>query len=187
MNNTKEMRPKLLLQIVFLVAALVVLTAWATHRTQLLLNRTMERTVARMAADFSVMAEERFEQEFEALALAADLLSSADDEEEKARILARLCGEGNGVTVGVLSVEGNVIAGEYLSRWNFMSLPQASRGQNVLDYSRGQGLLFAVPVRNGNHRLHLAAPDLRDTSQRPERVHVVKDASGGPGHVARRH
>ncbi|MBQ8698731.1 MAG: hypothetical protein IJ521_07020, partial [Schwartzia sp.] len=82
--------------------ALVFVTLWAGHRTIVLLTRTLERTVARQAADLSVMAEERFGQEFQSLSLAAGLLASAPDEGETARILAALEGGGDGVSVGIL-------------------------------------------------------------------------------------
>ncbi len=137
------------LQILALVAVLVVLTVWATQRTQALLNRTLEKTVARQAADLSIIAEERFNQEFEALSFAAGLLSSAPDKAEEARILSELRGSEDGVSVGIFSVEGKAISGEYLSRRNFLSLPNSFRGQRIVDYCIGKGLLFAVPIRHG--------------------------------------
>ena len=150
MNEKKKTRFfRLALKILALVAVLVALTTWAAHRTQVLLNHTLEKTVARQAADLSVMAEERFGQEFQALSLAARLLSSAPNEAEKARILAELRGSENGVSVGILSVEGKAISGEYLSRRNFIDLPNSFRGQNVVDYCMGKGLLFVVPIRHG--------------------------------------
>ena len=75
------MRPsRLSLQIVLLVVILVALTVWAIQRTQGMLNHTLEQTVARQAADLSIMAEERFGQEFEELSFAAQLLASSPGE-----------------------------------------------------------------------------------------------------------
>ena len=139
------------MKITALAAILIILTLWAGHRTQLLLNHTLEKTVARQAADLSIMAEERFGQEFQALALAAGLLSSSLGTPEEARILAELQNPEHGTSVGILSVEGKALSGEYISRWNFLSLPHSFRGQNVVDYCQGKGLLFAVPIRNGNN------------------------------------
>ncbi|MBR1885218.1 MAG: response regulator [Schwartzia sp.] len=147
--------------------ALVFVTLWAGHRTNVLLTRTLERTVARQAADLSVMAEERFGQEFQSLSLAAGLLASAPDEGETARILAELEGGGNGVSVGILSVEGRALSGGFLSRWDFLSLPQAFRGQNLMDYCPGKGLLFAVPIRRG--------PNIRAVLYRLYRNEVLTD------------
>ena len=97
---------KLSLRIVALVVILVALTAWAMERTQVMLNHTLEQTVARQAADLSIMAEERFGQEFEALSYAAKLLAASPSEAEEAKILEELRGLGAGISVGILSVEG---------------------------------------------------------------------------------
>ena len=114
-EKTKTRSGRFVLQIMALVAVLVVLTVWATQRAQALLNRTLEKTVARQAADLSIIAEERFNQEFEALSFAAGLLSSAPNKAEEARILSELRGSEGGISVGILSVEGKAISGEYLS------------------------------------------------------------------------
>ncbi len=150
-EKTQTQSSGLILKIAALAAILIILTFWAGHRTQLMLNHTLEKTVARQAADLSVMAEERFGQEFETLTLAAGLLSSSLGTPEEARILSELRELEHGASVGILSVEGKALSGEYLSRWHFLSLPHSFRGQNVVDYCQGKGLLFAVPIRNGNN------------------------------------
>ncbi len=149
--NENTQSSSLILKITSLAAVLIILTLWAGHRTQLMMNHTLERTVERQAADLSVMAEERFGQEFETLTLAAGLLSSALGTPEEARILSELRSLEHGTSVGILSVEGNALAGEYLSRWHFLRLPHSFRGQNIVDYCQGKGLLFAVPIRNGHN------------------------------------
>ncbi len=146
-KKTRRFRP--VFKILALVAVLALITGWAATRTQVLLNRTLEKTVARQAADLSVMAEERFGQEFQTLSLAAGLLASSPGAAEETRILSELRGSGNGVSVGILSVEGKAISGQYLSRRNFLDLPNSFRGQNVVDYCMGKGLLFVVPIWHG--------------------------------------
>ena len=115
------------------------------HRTQVLLNHTLEKTVARQAADLSLLAEERFRQEFESLALAAELLAASPNKIEEERIFSGLRGSEKNVSVGILSVQGEALSGSYISRRSFLGLPHAFRGQNVVDYSSRDGLLFAVP------------------------------------------
>ena len=60
------------------------------HRTQVILNHTLEKTVARQAADLSLLAEERFRQEFESLALAAELLAASPNKIEEERIFYKV-------------------------------------------------------------------------------------------------
>ena len=121
------------------------------HRTQVLLNHTLEKTVARQAADLSLLAEERFRQEFESLALAAELLAASPNKIEEERIFSGLRGSEKNVSVGILSVQGEALSGSYISRRSFLGLPHAFRGQNVVDYSSRDGLLFAVPIRHGQN------------------------------------
>ena len=136
-----------------LVAALSVLAFWGIHRTVALLSGTLERSVARQAADMSVIAQERFDRELSELTLAANHLAMGANEAETDHMLASLRGTSGGMTVGLLSIHGDAIRGAALSRWLYWSLPRAYRGQNVVDYYSGRGLLFAVPViRNGNVR-----------------------------------
>ena len=136
-----------------LVAALSVLAFWGIQRTVALLSGTLERSVARQAADMSVIAQERFDRELSELTLAANHLAMGANEAEMDHMLASLRGTSGGMTVGLLSINGDAIRGAALSRWLYWSLPRAYRGQNVVDYYPGRGLLFAVPViRNGNVR-----------------------------------
>ena len=121
------------------------------HRTQVILNNTLEKTVARQAADLSLLAEERFRQEFESLALAAELLAASPNKIEEERIFSGLRGSEKNVSVGILSVQGEALSGSYISRRSFLGLPHAFRGQNVVDYSSRDGLLFAVPIRHGQN------------------------------------
>ena len=139
------------MQIAALLVVLLVLAAWAMHRTQVILNNTLEKTVARQAADLSLLAEERFRQEFESLALAAELLAASPNKIEEERIFSGLRGSEKNVSVGILSVQGEALSGSYISRRSFLGLPHAFRGQNVVDYSSRDGLLFAVPIRHGQN------------------------------------
>ena len=140
-----------LLQVIALIAVLSVLAVWSMHRTFVLLNDTLKRSVARQAADMSVIAQERFDRELSELTLAANHLAMGANAEDIDHMLASLRGKSGGMTVGLLSIHGDAIRGAALSRWLYWSLPRAYRGQNVVDYYPGRGLLFAVPViRNGN-------------------------------------
>ena len=150
-EKTRSSSFRFTLQIAALLVVLLVLAAWAMHRTQVLLNHTLEKTVARQAADLSLLAEERFRQEFESLALAAELLAASPNKIEEERIFSGLRGTEKNVSVGILSVQGEALSGSYISRRSFLGLPHAFRGQNVVDYSSRDGLLFAVPIRHGQN------------------------------------
>ncbi len=157
--QAKHRPSRLVIEILVLVAFLSVLTLWASTRAKDLLNGTLERSVARQAADFSVMADERFGRELGELTMAASAIGPNSDSEAARQILSALNTgidqpsgiQKENITVGLLSVGYSPIIGNSLSRWDFLSLPQAFRGQNIVDYCQGRGLLFAVPIlRDGN-------------------------------------
>ena len=154
-----------------IIVALVFFTFWAAHRTNVLLNGTLERTVARQAADMSVIAEERFGQELGELELAASAIADDPTGETARRLLVSLGAETkeeaeshraakrpgwiqgtrHDISVGIIAVDGHPLVGGSLSRWDFLNLPHAYRGQPVVDFCAGRGLLFAVPILSGGN------------------------------------
>lgn len=103
-------------QVIALVAVLSVLAVWGMHKTVALLNGTLERSVARQAADMSVIAQERFDRELSELTLAANHLAMSTNDEDTEHMLASLRGKSGGMTVGLLSIHGDSIQGAALSR-----------------------------------------------------------------------
>ena len=112
------------------------------------LNGTLEKTVARQAADVSLLAEERFARELTSLQLAASILSQAQNDAERRRVLNALHGTESGVIVGLVGPDGKPVYGAPLSEKDFPRLSQA-KGSGVTDYHEGKGLLFAVPAQEG--------------------------------------
>ncbi len=160
-------------KILVMTAVFICITFWAAHRTTVLLNGTLERTVARQAADLSVIAEERFDRELGELSLAASaipddltgetthlllvsLAAETKDEAEHRRTAEEvgwMQSARHAISVGIVAVDGSPIIGGSLSRWDFLNLPRAFRGQSIVDFCAGRGLLFAVPImRDGNVR-----------------------------------
>jgi signal transduction histidine kinase/CheY-like chemotaxis protein/HPt (histidine-containing phosphotransfer) domain-containing protein len=50
-----------------------------------------------------------------------------------------------------MRLDGTVIHGKAVSKWDFLRLPSAYGGNAVVDYCSGKGLLFAVPVMHGKN------------------------------------
>lgn len=120
-----------------------------------LLNATLEKMVARQMSDMSIVAEERFAKELAELQVAAKYLEAHPGDENEENFL-RLLQEGNSkIRVGLIRLDGAAVRGRSLSKWEFLRLPTAYRGNSVVDYCPGRGILFAVPVfKNRNvHRV----------------------------------
>ena len=113
-----------------------------------MLNSTLEKMIARQTADMSIVAEERFNQELAELKFAANYLATHKDVETEKDILEGLSKNFPGVTVGILKLNDQDISDETISKNEFMRLPMAFRGNDVVDYFAEKGLLFASPIIN---------------------------------------
>ena len=111
-----------------------------------MLNATLEQTIANQTSDMAIVAEERFHQELAQLLIASEYLSNHPKQEDWKDILSILAKENSGITVGIVYPNGAALYGESLSKFEFIRLPMAAQGNNIVDYCAGKGLLFAVPV-----------------------------------------
>ncbi|MBE8950598.1 MAG: response regulator [Quinella sp. 3Q1] len=142
---------KILLQFTFVLFVLILTGFLMKSEVNDLLNATLERMMAKQAADLSIMAEERFAKELAELRLAAKYLETHPEEHTEEKFLALLKTRDKDISVGLVKLDGSAIYGKFLSKWDFTRSPAAYRGHNVVDYCAGKGLLFAVPVmREGN-------------------------------------
>lgn len=140
------MSKKFSMQIACLIIALSVVGILMQQRFGDMLNATLEQTIANQTSDMAIVAEERFKQELAQLQIAADYLSNHPNRQEWQNFLSILSKNTAGVTVGIIFPSGEAIFGKSLSKSEFIRLPMAARGNNVVDYCSGKGLLFAVPV-----------------------------------------
>ena len=142
---------KVLLQ--FATVLLILLLAGFSMRNEVsdLLNATLERTMAKQTSDLSIVAEERFGTELAELRLAAKYLEAHPDSATEENFLSLLKMDNADISVGLMKLDGRAVHGAPLSKWEFLRLPSAYRGNEVVDYCAGKGLLFAVPVMRGGN------------------------------------
>jgi signal transduction histidine kinase/CheY-like chemotaxis protein/HPt (histidine-containing phosphotransfer) domain-containing protein len=137
---------KFTIQLACLIVVLSVVGFLMQQRFGDMLNATLEQTIANQTSDMAIVAEERFKQELAQLQIAADYLSNHPNQKDWQDILSILAKNNSGVTVGIVFPNGKEILGEPLSKSEFIRLPMAAQGNNIVDYCAGKGLLFAVPV-----------------------------------------
>ena len=151
MNSLRSyLNAKMFLQFFILSVCLFVSGTLLQEKISTLLNDTLETTIARQTADMSVAAEERFRRELTELSLAAHYMESHPTEETEKNMLTELQ-RMDGVSAEVLRPGEKIIHGQAVSQWDFPSLTTAFRGNQVVDYHAGKGLLFAVPVMRGEN------------------------------------
>ena len=137
---------KFLIQVSILVVALVFVGLLMQQKVTNMLNTTLEHSIAQQTSDMAIVAEERFAQEISQLTFAANYLAENPSQDTQTNILKVLSRENRKISVGILSTTGQSIFGKNLSKFDFVRLPMAMQGNDVVDFSSGQGLLFAVPI-----------------------------------------
>ena len=140
------MNRKFTLQIMCLIISLSVVGFLMQQKFGNMLNATLEQRIAQQTSDMAIVAEERFQQELAQLHIAADYLSEHRDRNEWNDILKILAKDEAEVIVGISFPNGAAIVGEPLRKQDFIRLPMAAQGNDIVDYCAGKGLLFAVPV-----------------------------------------
>ena len=147
MNKYHEYR-NILIQFTILIVFLMVGGFLMQYKVGNMLNAALEQTIARQTADIAVIAEERFNKELSQLRFAAQYISKHPGTE--ADILNELRLSGKKAETGLVTIQGETIQGIPLYKEEFNRLPRAYRGNEIIDYCIGNGLLFAVPVMNGD-------------------------------------
>ena len=156
MNNDRfSLNEKYIKKIIaqFVMVLLILILAGFFLRTEVnnLLNATLEKTIAKQTSDMSIVAEERFAKELAELRIAAKYLERYPNSTTEENFLALLKQNNEKISVGLLKLDGRAIHGKIISKWDFLRFPSAYRGNDVVDYCAGKGILFAVPVMRGGN------------------------------------
>ena len=153
--NEFSLNEKYIKKIVVQFATVLVILIWVglfmSSEVNHLLNATLEKMIAKQTSDMSIVAEERFAQELAELRLAAEYLERHPGTAAEENFLSILKAGNENISVGLLRLNDTAIHGKVLSKWDFLRLPMAYRGNGVVDYCAGKGLLFAVPVMRGGN------------------------------------
>ena len=141
---------KVMAEILILAAVLALIGFFMQDKVEKLLSASVEQSVARQTADFSVLAEERFQRELAELRYAAHYMERNEGQISESFRLFEDMGR-KGVSCGIFSKDYGALQGKSLSLRDFRQLVRAFSGSSIVDYASGKGLLFAVPVLNGDN------------------------------------
>ena len=146
-------RGKIFFQMLLLVCILAVAGYFMQSKMMEFLNRTLEESFARQAADMAIVAEERFDRELNALRFVSRCIEDTDmiSEAERDHLLQKLKRGDDRVLAGLINLKGGRIAGDEINFADFKHIGMVFRGEQVVDYNVRSGLLFAVPVMRGQN------------------------------------
>lgn len=112
-----------------------------------LLNGYVEKQVALQADTLSSLVYEKFDIELKGLENISVYAEFTDTDVEG--ILSSYEENKEGISYGLLSLDGTALYGEGVSGSEFVGIRESFRGKNEISFSEGRGLLFSVPVYNG--------------------------------------
>ena len=135
---------------VFLALFLIFLT-YACDFMKREINDTLEQHMNSHIKNLSLIPAERFEREIGRISNFANYIETHPD--SFPTILqnmeaAKETFKKRGYSTGILSVDYIPIQGERVSKEDFPNLSLTFQGDNVIDYCKGQGLLFASPIHS---------------------------------------
>ena len=143
---------KIVFQMLVMVCIIAIAGYFMQSKMMEFLNRTLEESFARQAADMAIVAEERFDRELNALRFVSRCIEDTDmiTGKERDYLLQKLKRDDERVLAGLIDLKGGRIAGDEISFGDFKHIGRVFRGEQVVDYNARSGLLFAVPVMRGS-------------------------------------
>ncbi|MCR5813592.1 MAG: response regulator [Desulfovibrio sp.] len=144
-SENKMRLPRIILEIVVLLLSLLAIGVLVQHRMNELLHTSLEHSIAKTSKHICGVVAERMTRELAMLRQTAESLSSIPEEAD-GKFISMQRNLPTGVTIGWMRLDGSAIYGEALWRERFSDFPLVFRGNEVISYRAGHGLIFAVPV-----------------------------------------
>lgn len=132
--------------LMFFALALLIVGAVLRTRMGLFIQSYTENQVGKQAETHALLMEEKFNTELDDLEYIADRLESSLDDMDD--LMPRIYNE-SGIRQGLLSIDGEALYGEKLDASVFDGIQSSFRGNKVITFVEGKGLLFTCPVFNG--------------------------------------
>lgn len=118
-------------------------------RLKSLLWEYTEKQVAEQARTLAKLSSKQFELELHNLESTAKNITT--DANQAVEILKTVIGDNENMTMGILCLDGTVLAGNTLNFADFPGVQNAFRGNSSVCYKEGLGILFTTPVYDGEN------------------------------------
>ncbi len=137
---------RLLFVLLFFACTLIFVGFLLKDRIGALLSSYTESQMKRQAETFAYLAAQKFQTELDDLEYIASKLEANPEETD---ILMPLIYNEDGVSQGMLSINGQAVYGKDLNVRTFDGIQASFRGNRAITYVEGGGLLFTCPVFHG--------------------------------------
>ncbi len=151
MKNRKWNRHTILFSVLVFIVVPLCIGGLTMVRMLHVLHSYMEDQVSARAALLTEVASRRLESRLDELHRVANYFRDGRVAEEKmGNSLARLL-SGGYASAGVLRLDGTPVSGQPLKPGEYPAIQNAFRGRGMVRYREGEGLLFTVPIYNGEN------------------------------------
>ena len=140
-------------KIIPVIAIFVVILLCVGLLMQAKMNKLMQSyivmQVTEQAKSAAELAATKIRLQYELLENIAGRITG--DKDTDTRIMEDAWTLTDGISMGVLELNGNAVVGEPLSFSDYFAIQDAFRGNASMSYCKGKGLLFTAPVFNGSN------------------------------------
>jgi len=146
-----RVRIRMILWMVAFAAILCLVGGLLRIRLDDLFHDYVARQVSKQAAIMAKLADEKVGVQLEFL---QGLSKEIESNGSNVSALLAIYGTQNGVSYGVMSLNGKLIAGDTAVKVlpsEFSGISQSFRGNRYVSYCRGKGVLFSVPIYRGRN------------------------------------
>lgn len=148
MKNKWLINKRIFAGIAIFVAVMIGIGLLMQAKMQQLLEGYMETQVARQAETLAELSARDFALELEQLEELTVYMQTTVDWNS---LLDAATGGQKGVSMGILALNGEAVCGEKLNFADYSGIQESFRGNNAVCYKEDTGMLFTVPVFNGNN------------------------------------
>lgn len=148
-SNKKRIHFRTVLSVAALFGVMIIVGSLLGMKLNEMLIGHMEKQVTEQSSLLSEQIEQVIEMQFVQLNNIATAISN--NQENPQEVLAALKLEQEGITIGVLKLDGSVLAGASLDFKGYEGIRRSFRGEEAVSYADGKGMVFSVPVYHGEN------------------------------------
>ena len=148
-NNERKINIRTVLGVGVLVGIMLIVGSLLGMKMNQLLIEHMENQVTEQSSLIADQMEQVINIQFVQLGNIATALENNMDSPE--RVLDTVAHEQEGISVGVMSLDGEVVLGQEVDASQYDGIKRSFRGEEAVSYSDGSGVMFSVPVYRGEN------------------------------------
>lgn len=148
-NRKRFINLRTVLSMVALLGVMVVVGSLLGMKLNQILIEHMEKQVTEQSKLLSEQIEQVIEIQFVQLSNIASAVEKNENNPEA--VLQTVMQEREGVSVGVLKLDGSVLVGVPLDITKYDGVKSSFRGEEAVSYVAGEGMTFSVPVYRGEN------------------------------------